>query len=222
MNTGSAAGRPSASAHCCHLPMRSGRGRALAGPRGHGSASARPGPSQPSRMGSDPRPASGARRQPPQEPTLAGAAAGRSGPLCAHPGIPGPHAALAGLCTAPTYGRGKRAPRCPGATSPVTPTVQQAAATPPPVRRLRLVLGPRLAPRQRPESVPTVHWSRPKGSATGAGHATPPHPGRRPSPACCPQGKRFTFSRLRPPPGVGQLSDSWLAPRRCGSTPDGL
>lgn len=132
MNTGSAAGLPSASAHCCHLPMRSGRGRALAGPRGHGSASARPGPSQPSRMGSDPRPASGARRQPPQEPTLAGAAAGRSGPLCAHPGIPGPHAALAGLCTAPTYGRGKHAPRCPGATSPVTLTVQQAAATPPP------------------------------------------------------------------------------------------
>lgn len=26
MNTGSAAGLPSASAHCCHLPMRSGRG----------------------------------------------------------------------------------------------------------------------------------------------------------------------------------------------------
>lgn len=189
---------PSASAHCCHLPMRSGRGRALAGPRGHGSASARPGPSQPSRMGSDPRPASGARRQPPQEPTLAGAAAGRSGPLCAHPGIPSPHAALAGLCTAPTYGRGKRAPRCPGATSPVTPTVQQAAATPPPCGGSDWSWGPGWHHGSVPNQFPLCTGPGPRARPRGRGTPRPPTLGG-PRPPAAP---RASASHS---PGFGRL-----------------
>lgn len=222
MNTGSAAGLPSASAHCCHLPMRSGRGPGTRRPQ---RTRLRLGPSRP--LTAQPHGLRPQTRLGRQTATSPGAHSRRRGrraeraPLRPPRHPRPPRRPGRSLCTAPTYGRGKRAPRCPGATSPVTPHCPAGGGHAPPVRRLRLVLGPRLAPRQRPESVPTVHWSRPKGSATGAGHATPPHPGR-PSPACCPQGKRFTFSRLRWPPGVGQLSDSWLAPRRCGSTPDGL
>lgn len=70
------------------------------------------------------------------------------------------------LCTAPTYGRGKRAPRCPGATSPVTPHCPAGgghASSPPAVRRLRLVLGPGWHHGSVPNQFPRA---RPRGRGT--------------------------------------------------------
>lgn len=101
----------------------------------------------------------------------------------------------------------------PGATSPVTPRCPAGGGHAP--ARAAAPAGPGAPAGTTAVSRISSHCGLVPAQGLG-------HPGPRPSPACCPQGKRFTFSRLRSPPGVGQLSDSWLAPRRCGSTPDGL
>lgn len=177
MNTGSAAGLPSASAHCCHLPMRSGRGPGTRRPQ---RTRLRLGPSRP--LTAQPHGLRPQTRLGRQTATSPGAHSRRRGrraeraPLRPPRHPRPPRRPGRSLCTAPTYGRGKRAPRCPGATSPVTPTVQQAAATPPP--RAAAPTGPGAPAGTTAASRISSHCAlvpaQGLGHGGGARHAPPP------------------------------------------------
>lgn len=200
MNTGSAAGLPSASAHCCHLPMRSGRGPGTRRPQRTRLrlGTSRPLTAQPHGL----RPQTRLGRQMATSPGAHTRRRGRRAeraPLRPPRHPRPPRRPGRALCTAPTYGRGKRAPRCPGATSPVTPTVQQAAATPPPCGGSDWSWGPGWHHGSVPNQFPLCTGPGPRARPRGWGTPRPPTLGGGPRPPAAP---RASASRS---PGFGRL-----------------